>query len=126
MPIPSPRLTVSSSLRATYPGLARPRARAKRSLLSTRHRVIARPCDGPVRPTHSCPVRVEADRGQAGWAAEGLTPVHFHPITFMRRSNGHSAPSSYPPEVPRSNLPFFESTLGGDNARHSTAAPVLF
>src|SRR5260221_12069072 len=125
MPIPSPRLTVSSSLRATYHGLARPRARAKRSLLSTRHTVIARPCDGPVRPRHSCPVGVEADRGQAGWAAEGLTPVHFHPITFMRRSNGHSAPSSYPPEVARSHLSVLRSHLGGDDARQSTAALVL-
>jgi hypothetical protein len=33
-----------------------------------------------------------------------LTPLHFHPNTFMRRSNGHSAPSSYPPEAARSLL----------------------
>src|SRR5216683_744704 len=54
---------------------------------------------------------VEVDRGQAGWVAEGLTPVHFHPNTFMRRSNGHSDPSSYPPEAARS---------------HPSLAPLLF
>jgi hypothetical protein len=40
--------------------------------------------------------------GQAGWVVEGLTPLRFHPNTFMRRSNDHSAQASYPPEAARS------------------------
>jgi hypothetical protein len=60
-----------------------------------------------------------------------LTPLHFHPNTFMRRSNGHSAPSSYPPEAARSREKgnpdgLASARLGVRDAQTGTSASYTF